>query len=463
MPEHKHWAPDEAARRETAEFSGRTRDMILGDISNDQFRQFRLERGVYGQRQAGVQMVRIKIPYGGLTPRQLKRIAEITARFGHGIAHLTTRQDIQLHYVNLKDIPAIMTLLAEADITTREACGNTVRNVTACPFAGLCRDEAFDVTPHAHRTAAHLMRNPSTAGMGRKFKISFSGCDSRCGLIAIHDIGLQAVLRSVNGATERGFKVLVGGGLGAAPKAAQVYAEFVPEDELIPLCEAITRVFFLHGERDRRMKARMKFLIEDIGVEAFRELVQTELSALPRRIPVAALDSITPVASGGNGSNPTPPSVPDQRWLDTNVYSQRQAGYHAVTVRLILGDISATTLAELADLAAHHATDIRVTPEQNFLLRWIPEAHVAPLYEGLKTLGLSESGAGRLADITACPGADTCNLGITSSKGLARQFTSGFEGTLRRFADADIKIKISGCPNSCGQHHIADIGFYGCS
>jgi sulfite reductase (ferredoxin) len=460
MDDRQSWAPQDAVEAEVAEFRQKQRDLIFGKITEDDFRQFRLERGVYGQRQPGVQMLRIKIPYGGLTPAQLGCIAQVAARHGHGIAHLTTRQDIQLHYVKLADIPSIMEQLADADITTREACGNSVRNVTACPYAGVSRDEVFDVTPHAHAVASHLMRNPSTAGMGRKFKISFAGSESSRGLLGIHDIGFLARLDPSNGSRRRGFAVVVGGGLGAAPRAAQLFSDFVPEDGIIPLALAITRVFSFHGERNRRMRARMKFLIQDIGVERFRELVTAELRGLPDTVPIEPLTTSAHPLVAGNGNTLLPS---DEEWVASNVYYQRLEGFAAVTVRLTLGDIPAATLDQLARLAAEFTNDIRVTVDQNFLLRWVSVSRLRELYQQLNHLGLAESGAGRLIDITACPGADTCNLGITSSKGLARAITSELHDALQRFAQADLSIKISGCPNSCGQHHLADIGFYGCS
>jgi sulfite reductase (ferredoxin) len=473
-----------------------------GKIDDKVFAETRLRRGSYGQRYDNGQrhdgraarkleypsgqltkgpttlwdapgMQRIKIPFGGLNARQLEVLAELAEEYSDGIAHVTTRQDFQLHFVHIEDTPSLMRRLAAAGITTREACGNTVRNVTACPYAGICRDQAFDVTPYAKALAYFLLGHPDAQNFGRKFKVAFSGCrDEACGLARMHDIGAVAVTREQNGSIQRGFEVYVGGGLGTVPYQAKLFEEFLPAEELLPTAQAIGRVFARLGEKKNRNTARMKFLIVKLGMEEFKRLVREERASLPDDPRWTAylkdIDQFqeTPLKPPAllQLSRPGPEGF--EEWRRTNVYRQRQAGYATVTVALPLGDITATQLRRLADLARKYVKEtIRTTVEQNIVLRWVSEADLPSLYEELRDAGLHTPGAGTIVDIAACPGTDTCKLGIASSRGLAGELRMRLAEKSAAMDDAirNLHIKISGCFNSCGQHHIADLGFYGVS
>ncbi len=443
-----------------------------GDLPMDQFKPFRLQYGIYGQRQPDVQMVRIKIPFGGLTSNQLRRIAELTDLHATGVGHITTRQDIQLHFIPLPQIGAVMRQLAEVGITTREACGNTVRNVTACHLAGVCQGEVFDVTPYANTVAQHLLRNPLNQSLPRKFKIALSGCSHDCAMTPIHDVGLLAK-RAEDGTP--GFRMVVGGGLGSAPRLAHLLHEFVPVDDLLPSIEAIIKVFDNLGNRKNRSKARMKFVIEKLGFEEFRrrwEAAYTELfGARPAHPPLALLPHddpaplVMPTKNGSNGQGGNGRSADTSSfatWRRTNVTTQRQKGFVSAMLRLPTGDITAEQMFAVADLAERHANgNVRTTIGQNVIIRWVPEGQLETLYQALDAQGLGQPGANHTEDIVACPGTDTCGLGITSSKGLARALADVFPPGQ---VPDDLKgttIHISGCHNSCAQHHIATIGLHG--
>ncbi|RME68377.1 MAG: nitrite/sulfite reductase, partial [Verrucomicrobia bacterium] len=418
------------------------------------FAETRLRRGAYGQRYDNGQrhdgteskkipypekptkgpgtawdapgMLRIKIPYGGMTPEQLEVMAELAEEYSDGIAHITTRQDFQLHFIHIDNTPTIMRRLAAVGITTREACGNSVRNVTGCPFAGVCRGEAFDVTPSARALMQFLLGHPDVQDFGRKFKPAFSGCaDEACGLAYMHDLGYIAQVREIDGVPRRGFKVVVGGGLGAVPRQARVLSEFTPVEEMLPEAQAVCRVFAKHGEKKNRNQARLKFLIDKWGIEKFREAVAEERKNLrpdPRwssLLEGAETETETPLRAPGeipavNGETRL------RHWLSTNLREQRQDGYVTVTVALPLGDISADQLRSLADIVRKYTNGtIRTTVEQNFVIRWVSKADVVALYRDLDAVGLSDPGAGNVFDIVSCPGTDTCKLGISSSRGLA--------------------------------------------
>lgn len=448
-----------------------------GDTSTDIFKPFRLQHGIYGQRQPDVQMVRIKIPFGGLTANQLRRIAEIADTEATGVGHITTRQDIQLHFVPLHRVGTIMRKLAEVDVTTREACANTVRNVTACHLAGVCQNEVFDVTPYAKTVAYHLLRNPLTQSLPRKFKIAFSGCQHDCALTPIHDVGLLAAKRE-DGTI--GFRMVVGGGLGSTPRLAHLLRDFVPMEDLLPSIEAVIKVFDKLGNRKNRTKARLKFVLDKLGFDEFKrrwtEIYQATKQSSDPPSPLKVLTHhddpplIMPEKQGngtqGNGSTPgngrseTP--TPFHIWRRTNVTAQKQEGFVSALIKLPTGDLTADQMFALADLADAYANgNIRTTVNQNIIIRWIPESKLESFYEELVAHRLGAPGAGSIEDIVACPGTDTCGLGITSSKGLARklaeQFPSGAVPDDLQGAD----IKISGCHNSCAQHHIATIGLHG--
>ena len=454
-------------RQEIDIFETELRRVQAGLIDDKLFTEFRLRHGVYGQRQDRVQMQRIKIPMGRLSADQLIALADVAEEYAVGVLHVTTRQDFQCHFIDIDDTPNLMRRLAAAGITTREACGNVVRNVTCCPQAGVCTDETFDVSPHAYAMAYFMLRHPDAQNFGRKFKISYSGCASHsCGLGRMHDIG--AVARVRDGA--EGFQVLVGGGLGALPHQAKEYSDFVPASEMLPLAQAISRVFARLGEKKNRAKARMKFLIAKQGIDEFRRLVreergrlsedlcwESELREATDRLQDAPLKPPSPLEdSGGAG-----PGFGE--WLESNVRPQRQDGYSMVEVYLPLGDITSEQARRLADISRRYVRDtIRTTVDQNLMLLWVSNGDLPSLYRDLEGIGLAEAGAGRMKDVVACPGTDSCKLGITASRGLAahlqKKFSNGMSGIAQR---SDLKVKISGCFNSCGQHHIADIGFFG--
>ncbi|MEX5212867.1 MAG: sulfurtransferase TusA family protein [Nitrospiraceae bacterium] len=453
--------------------------VLSGDLSGDLFKPFRLQHGIYGQRQPGVQMFRIKIPFGGLTGNQLRRIAELAEQYTTGVAHVTTRQDIQLHYAELKHVGTMMRGLAEVGLTTREACANTVRNVTACHLAGVCAGEVFDVTPYAKTVALHLLRNPLNQSMPRKFKIAFSGCAHDCALTPIHDIGLLAARHS-NG--EIGFRMVVGGGLGSTPRIAQVLRDFVPMPELIPTIEAVIKVFDQLGNRKNRHKARMKFVIDKLGFDEFKRRWEAAYASMThgavRTEPLRVLEYqddpgplIMPSRNGGQTGGHGNGHVPGahlteveayDRWRRTNVLAQKQPGYAAVFVKLPMGDATVDQMYILADAAERFANgNLRTTISQNLIIRWVPDSRLPSLYDLLAAHGLAEPGAELVEDIVACPGTDTCGLGITSSKGLARALAEVFPAGSVPDDLKGTSIKISGCHNSCAQHHIATIGLHG--
>ena len=459
------WADDQ----EIDTFDLFVRRFWAGEITPDEFKRFRLQHGVYGQRQEGVHMVRVKIPWGGLTARQLERLAELAEVSPRGVGHITTRQNIQFHFVQPEDLTPTLRRLGEVGLTTREACGNTVRNVAACAHAGVAPDEPFDVTPYAEATARFLLRNPMNQNLPRKFKISFSGCSDHCGLPPIHDIGAVAVVRGENGTSRRGFRLYVGGGLGPSPQVAQLLEDFTPAEELLVSIAAIIRVFDRLGNRDNKNLARLKFVIRNLGMDKFRDLVFKERNGfravLAGKIPPVAVTPESDRPSPGGASNAGAPDGDPEygRWWLTNVRPQKQTGYFMASVRLTLGDVTAQQLRVLAFVARQFADGgVRTTNQQNVLFRWVPGASLPAVYRLLKGVGLADPSADRLADITACPGADTCQLGITSSRGLALAIGDILRNGHAHLADeAGIRIKISGCPNSCGHHHIAGIGFSG--
>lgn len=446
-----------------------------GKISEEHFKHFRLNHGIYGQRQPGVHMVRVKIPSGLLNATQLEMLAEISENHGHGLAHVTTRQAVQYHFVQLEDVPTIMRRLASVGLTTREACGNTVRNVTACSLSGVCPDEVFDVTPIARATTNAFLRHPLTQQLGRKFKIAFSGCaDKPCGLAHMHDIGHIARTREVNGRTEYGFEVWVGGGLGAQPHPAKLYSEFVPAEDIILHQAGILSVFHKGGERKNRNKARLKFLVAKLGIEEFRRQVHEEIEVLrsdpywfSRPLVVRRGEESPALPDGPPGDGGTSPAF--ELWCSTNVVPQKQEGFCSVYITLPIGDINPKQLRAVASITRRFSGgNLRTTVEQNFLMRWVRRSDLWELYQALDEAGLSEPGAETMLDITACPGADTCILGITSSKSLALRLremlsSNGPEPKALPEEFRDLSIKVSGCPNSCGQHHVANIGFFGSS
>ena len=474
-------------------------------MADNLFIENRLRRGVYGQRYDNGQrydgartqtiafpsgdlnkgthtlwdapgMLRIKIPFGALTADQLDVMAELAEEYTDSILHITTRQDVQLHFMHIEDSPDIMRRLGAVGITTREACGNSVRNVVACPTSGVCPGEAFDVSPYARGMADYLLGHPDVQDFGRKFKASLSGCAGEaCGLVYFHDLGAIARTRPLagdpDGQVERGFTVVVGGGLGAVPQRAATLYEFAPESELLPISQAVSRVFARLGERNNRSRARIKFLVKKLGIDEFRRLVEQERATLrtdPRW--TGFLDDLgvtdeRPLRPGGElPAGPHPEGF--DAWLETNVKPQRQEGYAVATVTLPLGDFSSEQSRSLADIARRFTGDtLRATMEQNLVYRWVSLTDLPALYQALCEIGLGAAGASTITDITSCPGTDTCKLGISASRGLAAALTERFSAEADQF-DPAVKrfhIKTSGCFNSCSQHHVADIGYLGVS
>ncbi|MEH6778860.1 nitrite reductase [Maribacter arcticus] len=434
-----------------------------GKLDEEKFRSLRLARGVYGQRQEGVQMIRIKLPYGKVTSKQLLRICDVSDEYSTGRLHITTRQDIQIHYVDLNRTPELWSQLEKDDITLREACGNTVRNVTASETAGVDVDEPFDVSPYAHALFQYFLRNPVSQEMGRKFKVSFSASDADTGLSYMHDLGFIAKLQ--NG--EPGFKVMLGGGLGSQPRHADELYSFLPADQIIPLMETVVRVFDRYGERKSRAKARMKFLLKDLGLDGFKELLAAEKTAVPfDSFPIDA-DAYPKIKV----SNLEVPSVEItdakefEQWKSTNVVPQKQPGYVAIGIKVLLGDFYTDKARLLAALVQKYAAgEIRLSLRQNILIPFVKEENIEFFYTELKKLGFTEAGYNKALDITACPGTDTCNLGISSSTGIAEELERVIKTEYPDYINnEDVVIKISGCMNACGQHNMANIGFQGMS
>ncbi|PQJ79418.1 HEPN domain-containing protein [Polaribacter porphyrae] len=439
-----------------------------GKIDEERFRSLRLARGVYGQRQFGVQMIRIKLPYGKVTSEQLHRISDVSDEYSRGRLHITTRQDIQIHHVSLDRTPELWAQLEKDDITLREACGNAVRNVTASETAGIDINEPFDVSPYADATFKFFLRNPICQEMGRKFKMSFSGTDDDTAISFIHDLGFIAKIKTENGVAKKGFKVLLGGGLGSQPRHADVIYDFLEEDVLIPTIEGVLRVFDRFGERAKRAKARLKFLVKDIGVDAFIKLVADEVNALENKrfkIDTTAFEQPIPFQNIEIPSVKIEDEFAFNKWKETNVIKQKQEGLFAIGIKVHLGDFYTPKARLLADLVKRYAAnEIRLTLRQNILIRHIKEELLPFFYVELQKLGFTNIGYNSTADITACPGTDTCNLGISSSTGIAVALEKVLEEEYPKYLNnKEIAIKISGCMNACGQHNMAHIGFQGMS
>jgi sulfite reductase (ferredoxin) len=478
-----------ADRRDIDEFVDMLEKYESGAISPDDWRKFRLLRGTYGQRQDGVQMMRIKIPSGIVNGVQMRALADVASSYSRGFSHITTRQNVQFHFVLLKDAETAMRELAEVGMTTREACGNSVRTITSCPYAGVAHDEVFDVTPYAEILTRYFLRHPLASVLPRKFKIAFEGCPVDHALASIHDLGWFA--RIVDG--RRGFRLTIGGGTSILPVSGMLLYDFLPVEEMLDVSEAVLRVYHRFGDYQHRQRNRMKFLIKSLGWEAWKAKYDEALAEVraeggarlpfdPAQLPVdtapdwplPAAPSIQDVAARAvttlSGPGIYPGSLrlqilPDAyaRWSARNVKPQRQAGYAHVTVRLPLGDFTAGQMRVLADLAdAYSDGTMRLTVEQNVLFRWVKVEHVDALYQRLQAANLETADANTLGDVVSCPGAESCRLAVTQSRGLGRELTehlSAHPELVDMIPSGDIKI--SGCPNGCGQHHIASIGFQG--
>ncbi|HTS47056.1 MAG TPA: nitrite/sulfite reductase [Bryobacteraceae bacterium] len=464
-------AYDATVRADIELFRAHAEKWVAGAITDDEFRAQRLRRGIYTQRQAGVHMIRTKVPGGILTARQMDQLAGIADQFCGGKGHLTTRQNIQYHFVPLREVPDVLHRLADVRLTTREACYNTVRNVTACPLSGLLEDEVFDVHPYAQKVAFAFLHKELTDSLPRKFKIAFSGCKEDCMVGSIHDIGLRAAIRD----GRRGFRMVVGGGLGPLPVEANLLDEFVPEEQLVAKCEAVIRVFSEYGNRKNKNKARLKFVVRERGFDWVREQIEKEYDDILTHGGIPTPERV-PDGFGGFQSAPPPlgtgallPVVPAnghsdpqyERWLETNIRQQKQPGYAVVTVKVPQGNLTGAQMHGLAAIARDAGDGLlRVAVDQNLVLAYIPLRNLRRVYAALRQIGLADAGAQEIEDITTCPGAYSCNLALTKSMTLGAALAE----EVRRHSDPlvrRLKIKISGCPNSCGQHWIADFGFYG--
>jgi sulfite reductase (ferredoxin) len=433
-----------------------------GEIDSEKFRMFRLLRGVYGQRQSDVQMFRVKIPMGIMGPEQLCAVADVADRYSRGFGHVTTRQNIQLHFMKMSEMETVMRRFHEVGLTTREACGNSVRNVTACELAEVCSGAPFDVTPYAEALVRHFLRHPLSSSLPRKFKIAFSGCADDCAMSAIHDLGVVAQVR--NG--ERGFKVYAAGGLSTTPQAAIVLHDFVPAGELGRVGEAVVRLFHALGNRENKHRARLKYVLRKLGEPAFRAAYAEQKAAVDA-------EATAELALPENPRNePAPPveEAPAPRpsgylqWRSACVVDQRQDGYAAVYARLFLGDVTSAQMRALADLIVRFGDGtLRLTVDQNLIIPWVDRRSLPSLFQALRAIGLARTDVHTARDVTSCPGAESCNLAVTSSRNVARAISERLElpDVASTAALAGTTIKISGCPNSCGQHHVADIGWHG--
>ena len=464
-----------------------------GEITPDEWRGFRLVRGTYGQRQLGDEsMLRIKIPQGILDVPQLEAVADVAEHYSRGFGHITTRQNIQLHFLKLHDVEHAMRQLADAGLTTREACGNSVRNITACPYAGVALDEPFDVTPYAEALTRYLLRHPFSATLPRKFKIAFEGCTHDHIAAAINDIGWTARVRMAGGQTQRGFRVTVAGGTATLTRSGNELFEFLPVGEMFNAAEAIIRVFRRLGDYKHKQRNRLKFLVRSLGWDGFKTEFEKEFEAFKAeggaRLPFDPERPAVEEAPGARAAAPAPEDIAlavtlgkvsgpgivprvepviageeIEYWMRTNVRPQKQAGYSLVTITTVLGDLTSAQMRQVGQLALAFADGtVRITSDQNVVLRWVPEHLLRPLYARLAAAGLSRAGASTLADVTSCPGAESCKLAVTQSRGLGRLLSDNLDTRPDLVAAVPgLDIKISGCPNGCGQHHIAGIGFQG--
>ena len=464
------WGKEE----ETEIFGQNVKLFRKGKISEDDFRRFRLQHGAYGSRlQQNYSMVRIKVPSGEMTPEQLEKIASLSEAFSIGSAHVSTRQNIQLHWVQLEDVSEVMRGLVEVGLTTREACGNTVRNVMCSHFAGVCPDEEFDSTPYAKAIARFFLRNPVCQNLPRKFKINFACC-SQHGLVRIADIGLIPSKKDGN----NGFKIYLGGGLGAASFIGHQLEEFTSEVRLVSTCMAVIRLFDRLGNRENMARNRMRYLVNEMGWEKFQKLVIKERSNVEMTVSLETLgrykvetepQNMRQLLNGKKlpliNEKVDVNSDPYKRWLHTNVVSQKQNGYFVVFITLGAGDITASQLRSLAKTIRDYSGEgcARNTPNQNFAIRFIKAKDLPEFYNDLAKIGLANPGALTMSSAVGCSGTTSCNLAITNSHRLAKEIQSKFIELGLDTADdlRDSTIKISGCPNSCGQHEIATIGFYG--
>jgi len=469
---------DPEIRADIEKFEAQLARYVSGDLEEDAFRVFRLNNGIYGQRQGGTnQMLRVKVPYGSITPEQLDTFAHIAETYSRGWGHLTTRQNVQFHFVELDDVPAALWDMASVGLTSREACGDTVRNVMGCHLAGACPYEALDISPWAEAAFQHFLHHPLAQRLPRKFKINFSGCETDCGQAMFNDVGVIATTRTLeDGTREPGFRVFVAGGLGANPHPALALEEFTAREELMATLESILRVFSNHGNRDNKLRARMKWLVDTMGWEEVQARVIKERKLLvasstwPGGIPEAVRKAGDAPAGLGQGVTPTPIGQgtpvtlrrddPFKAWDDANVVRGAAKGTVSAIAYARLGDITTGQFRALASIQRELGAEVRITNRQNLAFRGLSEGQLPVLFQRLTSIGMAEPGAELARDVVACPGADTCNLAVTQSRGLADAIGVALDEA--GLSDVGgIRTNISGCTNSCGQHHISDIGFFG--
>jgi sulfite reductase (ferredoxin) len=469
---------DPAARADIDKFRRELDLYLKGELDEDIFRVFRLNNGIYGQRQGGHnQMVRVKVPYGSIQPDQLDMLAHIADTYSRGWGHITTRQNIQFHFVQLEQVPDVLEDLASVGMTTREACGDTVRNIQGCHLAGACPFEVLDISPWAEATFRHLLRNPYSQRLPRKFKINFSGCTTDCGQAMFNDVGIIAVMRPrSDGTLEPGFRVFFAGGLGANPHAAQALEEFTPREDLLPTIEAVLRTFDHYGNRDNKLRARMKWLLDTMGVDELRQRILKERKFLRASVtwaggipdyvqehgdaPAGVATNVDPTPMGWGTNVTFKHRDPYGRWEDANVVRGAAKGTVSAYAYARLGDVTSDQFRALASIQRELRAEVRVTNRQNVVLRGLTEEQLPTLYARLDAIGMAQPGAELARDVVSCPGADTCNLAVTQSRGLASAIGTALEDA--GLAEVGgIRVNISGCTNSCGQHHVADIGFLG--
>lgn len=459
---------DRTVRSDIELFRTQAESFLSGQITDDQLRPHRLRRGIYSQRQPGVQMIRTKVPGGLLTATQMRQLARVADEFAGGKGHLTTRQNMQFHFVPLRQVPDLLHLLADVRLTTREACYNTVRNVTACPLAGLHPEEPFDVQPYARRLAFAFLHKDLTDNLPRKFKVAFSGCPEDCIASSINDVGLRAVIRD----GVRGFRMTVGGGLGPLPTESRLLDEFVPAERVVNRVEAVVRVFNRHGNRNNKNKARLKFVLRERGFDWLRDAIDEEYRDILLNGGIPMPDEV-PEGFGGFEPHPPPRGTGEllpvfdpalkafNAWRETNTQPQKQPGYSIVTVKTAEGNLTGNQMRGLANLCEQAGDgSLRFTMNQDVVLAYVPLGALGRVYGALGDLGLNQAGADEISDVTACPGAYSCNLALTKAMGLGAALSATVRGETDPMV-RKLKINISGCPNSCGQHWIGDIGFYG--
>jgi sulfite reductase beta subunit-like hemoprotein len=462
---------DQTVRADIEDFRSQAQRLLNGEITDDDFRPHRLRRGIYGQRQPGVQMIRTKVPGGTLTASQMRQLAFIADEYAAGKSHLTTRQNVQYHFVPLGRVADLLHHLADFRLTTREACYNTVRNVTACPLSGLLPDEPFDVQPYARQIAFAFLHKELTDALPRKFKIALSGCSDDCMLTSIHDVGLRAVVLG----GRRGFRMVVGGGLGPLPTESKLLEEFVPVESVVSKIEAVIRVFAKYGNRANRNKARLKFVMRERGIDWLKEQIGREYEDIlanggietPQAVPdgFGGFQAVAPPLGTGDElpilGMPAASDPDYDRWLDTNVSEQKQPGYSLVNVKVAQGNLTGDQMRALADLSSKAGDGLlRLTVNQNIVLAYVPLRNLKRVYAALRLAGLAEAGVREITDVTSCPGGYSCNLALTKSMNLGTALAE----SVRHHSDPLVRkltINISGCPNSCGQHWVSDFGFYG--